>query len=257
MTKEQLFSILGDIEPQKKPKRPPWVALAACLALVVGIALRFWPQTPAPVPPAGDGPPSITVDGVQYMASSYVAISEECPEGFVYGGPSEWGDYYVNPEVPEWVYVYCEVRSSGQTDQTGTLIPTQPHMAYLRYVDAEIRGDDFVCCDGVLYRSLWSSTCWGDNPDMSPEAYDAVIQSYGPRIEGAAPAGFDRKGRAEFSGYDTVPTGTLSCNTGTPEILLSKDGQILLASTVWHTAPQDDGQTEHQGWNVYVPVQAG
>ena len=123
MTNKQLFEAIGEIEPTTAQKQPRhwlrWTALAACLLLVNGAAWLLRPQPEAPTTDAQSpevGPPAIVVDGRRYTVSPYVAVSEDCPEGYVYGGTSEFGDYYVNPAVPEWVYVHCEVRTNGQVD---------------------------------------------------------------------------------------------------------------------------------------------
>lgn len=260
MTKEQLFEAIGEVEPTAAQKAPRlwlrWAALAACLLLMIG---AVWLLLPRPEPPTTDaqspavGPPAIAVDGRRYTVSSYLAVSETLPEGYVYSGASEFGDYYVNPAVPEWIYVHCEIRTNGQVDEHNTLIPTEPHMAYLRYVDSRIRGDDYISVDGALYLSMWSAKDYGDDPDLTHEEYDAIVAKYGIRIEGAPPTSFVSAGTAEFTGYDTVPDIVLGCNTGTPEVLVSAaDPDIILASTSWHTAPTAEGEVEHHGWNVYV-----
>ncbi len=263
MTGKQLFEVIGALEPGDARSASGghwqrWAALAACLLVVAGAVWLLRPAAETPSADSsspGEGPPCIVVDGVSYTVSGYLAVEQSCPEGFSYGGSSEYGDYYVNPDNPAWVYVYCEVRTDGRLDESGTLIPTAPHMAYLRYVDSRICGDDYISVDGALYLSMWSAQSYGEDPDLTSAEYDAIQAQYGVRIEGEAPTGFVSAGTAVFTGYDTVPDLPLGCNTGTPEVLVSASAPgIVLASTVWYTAPTAAGEVEHHGWNVYVQV---
>ena len=79
MTNERLYEVLGDIhekhvkeaEEYRKTKRPVWLkwgAVAACLCLVVGLAIRMAVHQPAETPndTVHDEarPPSLTVNGV-------------------------------------------------------------------------------------------------------------------------------------------------------------------------------------------------
>ena len=153
-------------------------------------------------------------------------------------------EYYVNPDIPTWVYVYQEVYDN---------ITQQSSMKYVRYVDGRIRGKDYISCDGRLYVSMWSANYWGDSPDVTEERYEQVEAEYGIRMEGEAPANFVHLGKAEFTGYDTIPNLALGCNTESPEVYLNTgDETILLASTVWYTAPDANGEQRHEGYNVYI-----
>ena len=209
---------------------------------------------PAEKPADAAMPPSVTHEGVHYIISSRMALSESCPEGFVYGGESEFGGCYVNPNLPEWVYVHQEVSTSGRVDSSGTLERTEPHMAYVRYVDARIRGRDFVSIDDVVYISLWSARLYGSAPDISRESYDAAIQRWDVRVEaGQAPEDLQILGAAVFSGWDTIPEGKLTSNTGTENIAVLPDTEeVVFVSTEWHTAGDELGEMHHTGWNIYV-----
>ena len=256
----------------KAVKKRGWVkgaALAACLCLVIGVTALCWPAADSPhtvledptgangctgesVYPTEDGAPSLILNGTLYIVSPHQSFSMELSEGFVLAGEVEEGAfagtaYYTNPAVPEWVYLYqpCSVWNHQVREE---------QMAYVRYVDARIRGDDYVCYNGTLYISLWSADAWGDRPDVSRESYDRAEALYGPRLEGEAPVGFVSLGKAEFSGYDSIPAGGLSCNTGTPEVFADPDdGGVLLVATQWFTAAEEGGSTLHTGYDVYIP----
>lgn len=247
-----------------------WGAMAACLCLIVSfsaiISYRAKPEMPLrgeeSSTPGNALPPHIGVDGKTYIISSYLAMSKECPEGFVYAGKSAVGgmedcSYYINPEIPEWVYVYQEVSTDGTVDETGTLNRTEIHCEYVRYVDESIWGKDFVCYNGQLYISLWSASISGESPDVERELYDEIENTYGVRIKADSQEGFVSVGIAEFSGRDTVPKGKLSCNTDSVEVLVNPtDERVLLIPTEWYTAPQgENGETKHSGYNVYVRME--
>lgn len=254
MKREELFDVLGDISPEyvaeaaQKPRTGwgGWAALAACLCLVALAAA--WPVMGASTPQtpeaeAADGAPSAVVEDVTYIISPYLEHSDSLPAGFAYGGScrvagQEW-DYYTSEAQPLWLYVYQEVYDN---------VAQQSEMRYVRYVHSRIRGVDYISWEGRLYVSMWSA-----DGSLSDTRFDQVRQQYGIRIEGEAPAGFASLGRAEFTGHDTLPTAPLGCNTGSPEVwCCAVDESILLASTDWYTAPDENGEQHHTGYNVYV-----
>ncbi len=250
---------------QSKRRRPwlKWGALAAaCLCVTAAVCLprlrhpvpeQPTVQTPDDTAEPGVGPSSLTVNGNSYIISSYLAVSTELPEGFTQAGTADVGGYedrpyYTNPDVPEWVYVYQEVRADGTVDATGTLNRTEPHDAYVRFVDERLRGKDLVCHDGEYYISLWSAHSYGEHPDVTSEYYEAMKNAYDLRIEGSAPEGFVSVGTAVFTGHDTIPREALSSNQGADEIYANPDvPEVLLVSTRWSSA---SGQ--HTGFNVYI-----
>lgn len=249
----------GDPQKRKRPAWVKWGALAACLCvlLILPVFLAHPVETPQK-PESGDGPPSLVVEGIVFYISPHFALSQELPTGFSYAGEADVGgfencSYYVNPDMPEWVYVYQEVLTDGTVDSTGSLTRTEPHHAYVRYVDERLRGKDLVSYHGSYYISLWSAQCYGDQPDVNAEYYDSMETRYGIRIKGDAPESFSHVGTAEFSGYDTIPSGTLSSNQGTHEIYFdANEPDVLLVSTSWYTAPDENGETRHEGFNVYI-----
>ena len=248
---------------KKKPVWLKWGAIAACLCLVVSIAIPVLfqqsPDTPHDTMDPSDGPSSLVVNGVSYLISPHLAVSNDLPDGFVHAGEASVGGfencpYYTNPDMPEWVYVYHEVSTDGKVDATGTLNRTEPHNAYVRYVDERLRGKDLVCYNGEYYISMWSAQDYGSAPDVSHEYYDKMENTYGIRIEGDAPAGFASVGIAEFSGNDTIPRGMLVSNAGAYEVYANPgDPDVVLVATTWVTAPVgENGETNHSGFNVYI-----
>ena len=248
---------------KKKPAWLKWGAIAACLCLVVSIAIPVLfqqsPDTPHDTMDPSDGPSSLVVNGVSYLISSHLAVSNDLPDGFVHAGEASVGGfencpYYTNPDMLEWVYVYHEVSTDGKVDATGTLNRTEPHNAYVRYVDERLRGKDLVCYNGEYYISMWSAQDYGSTPDVSHEYYDKMESTYGVRIEGDAPDGFISVGIAEFSGNDTIPRGALASNEGTYEVYANPSNpDVVLVATKWHTAPVgENGETSHSGFNVYI-----
>ena len=186
--------------------------------------------------------PQVEVDGTTYLVSAYLWGENQLPEGFTSAGTLPDGEfagaeYYTSPDDPLWVYVKHEDK-------------------YQRYVDQAIRGKDYICYNDQLYISLWSSNYYGDPPDMSQEEFEAAKAVYGIRIEADSVPGYESVGMAEFSGYETVPTGALSCNTLPEEVYANpNEPEFLLFPTVWYThTDQEEEETRHTGFNVYVLV---
>ena len=165
---------------------------------------------------------AVYVNGKNYVISYYVEEEEKLPEGFEYTGNVESGiyegcEYYINENEPYWIYVKSWVGVAEESEK-----------AYYRFVDSEIYGKDYLCVNGVLYCS--SGTRMGDD----------------------LPKGFTSAGRAEFSGYDTVPEGTLSSNTGSEEVFVDEnDDSTVLVRTTWFGA----GNERVKGLKVYIKVE--
>lgn len=276
MKNEKLLQAIGNIDDElvygavndtkKKKKNNVWIklgAMAACLCLVAAVAiptmLYHQPESPNDMIDLGNGPASLVVNCTNYIISSHMAVTDELPAGFTKAGEAavagfEPCPYFTNPDVPEWVYVYQEVLTDGTVDATGTLNRTEPHDAYVRYVDERIRGKDIVCYNGNYYISMWSADVDGNYPDVSSEYYNTMESAYGIRIEGNVLDGFVSAGVAEFLGYDTIPSGMLTSNESASEIYANSDNQeVILVSTEWYTAPiGENGETNHSGYNVYI-----
>ena len=248
---------------QKRHGWGKWMAVAACLCLMI-VAIPFFTQEPSTpkdgIGPESEGPPHIVIDNRKFFVSAHLSVSHELPEGFVAAGNIdvvggfENCPYYLNPDIPEWVYVYHEVRTDGNVDETGTLINTPPHNAYARYVDERLRNKDLACYNGNYYVSMWNAEYYGDNPDVTKEYYDKIYSQYENRIEGTAPNGFEFAGMAVFTGDDTIPKGWLAHNEEEADIYYKPDDpSVILVETHWFTAaPGENGQTRHDGYDVYI-----
>ena len=250
-------------EKPKKRRTIKWIsAIAACVCIlaVIPIINSEPPETPRyETEDPGEMAPNITSsDGIKFFISPHIVVFDELPEGFEYAGKANAGGfenvpYYTNPDVPEWIYVYHEVNTDGKIDSTGTLIPTEPHNAYVRYVDVRIRGADLIFIDGNYYISMWSAKSYGDYPDVSAEYYDRIENTYGIRVSGEVPEGFSFLGTTVFSGYDTVPKENLHCNCGNFDVYANPDEpEVILVSTQWHTAESDKNGTINKGFDVYI-----
>jgi len=267
----------ADAKPTgKKRSWHKWAAAAACLCLMIA-AIPFFVQAPStPLDGAGTegwGPPHIVLDGRKFFISAHLSVSNELPDGFAAAGTTdvvggfencpyylnpdvpEWIYVYHDPDVPEWIYVYHEVRTNGRVDETGTLISTPPYKAYARYVDERLRDKDLVCYNGNYYISMWSVSYSGDCPDVTEEYHDEMYSRYGRRMEGPVPDGFAFAGTAVSTGDDTIPEGRLAHNAGEAEVYYSTDDpDVVLVKTHWFTAPVEEngGEIRHDGFNVYI-----
>nr|WP_276857480.1 hypothetical protein [Intestinimonas timonensis] len=279
MNRERLYRAIGDIDMKwvaeserpgkKKRARARWGALAACLCLLAAApfllqALNTF-QLPLFSAGGGSGPPNITIDGRTFCVSSHVSVSAELPDGFALAGETAVADsglgdcpYYLNPDIPEWVYVYHEVTTDGTLDALGHLKRTEPHDAYVRYVDQRLRGKDLLCCQGDLYISMWSADYYGEDPDVSEAYYNEMEERFGLRIEGDAPDSFVSVGIAAFSGDDTIPSGTLSSNQGQAEVYCSpNEPDVALVRTHWFTSTEEEGrEIRHEGFDVFIRYDA-
>ena len=246
---------------KKKPMWLKWGAIAACLCLVTALAVFRHPaESPDAAGDEGCGLPSLTVNGTQYLFSTYDSHSYELPGGFSYAGTADVAEvgecpYYINPNIPEWVYVYQKIYSSDVIiDESGNASPASFRYVYARYVDVQLHGRDLVCCNGKYYISMWSAQYYGDFPDVSSEYYDKMRDTYGIRIEGDAPDGFVSAGIAEFSGNDTIPRGELVSNVGTHEVYVNPaEPDTVLVPTYWYTHTKEESkETRHDGYNIYI-----
>lgn len=246
MNSEKLLSAIGNlndelVENAKRVHRnyKVLISIAACLCILIALPFFFAPEEPE----AMGGPPSIEVDGQTYIISPHIAVSENIPQGFFKGGKGEIDGteytYYISSQTPYFVYVYQEINTNGEVDSTGTLIPTKPHYAYVRYVRSDIRGKDLIMVNGTLYASVWS---YSTNTSLSP------------RTE-TLPDGFEYYGETAFCGYDTIPARELESNSGKAQVYISETKpSTVLVSTSWYTATKEEGkQTKHYGYNVYIP----
>lgn len=245
----------AEAAPAGRPRRVVRWAAAACVCAAVLAAALLLPRPDAEQGSAPmEGAPFVTVDGQDFIISPHLtAVSVQCPAGFSEAGVLESGEmagcaYALDPARPEWVYVRQQTTLDGTIDSSGTANTTEPHMAWVRYVDARLRGRQLICRDGVLYISLWSA----DALQGEAEESDAA-RRFGVRIEAETVEGFVSLGRADFSGDDTVPSGALCSNE--PELEVWADParpELLLASATWYTAGDSAGERRHTGFDVYA-----
>ena len=258
MTKEQLFTLIGEAEEEHirdaaegKKRKGAWVkwsALAACLALVVGVVL--WQ-----VLPMEQGiPPIVPYNGVEYMESGYASYREalsELPEGYTLAGTTVMGQqgecpFYANPDEPLWVYVYCTVYSTNSYEP--------PKMGYLRFVDVRLRSAQMISYEGRLYIGMMTANLWSrENNDVEQELYDALEAEYNLAFEGEAPEGFACLGEVEYTGPDTLPSGALAGNIKATVWAHPDRPELLLKETYWHSfTEQETQETRHHGFEVFA-----
>lgn len=246
--------------------------MAACMCVVIGCVIFFGNNSPKT--PEGsvsekhyqdgctDIMSHIDINGKSYYPGANITVKNELPEGFDYAGEADLGwdkpcKYYINTDAPECIYVYQEVTTNGKTDASNTMINTEPHFAYLRYVDIRLRGKSIVKYNSSYYISMWSADDYSDTPDVTEEYYNSVFNIYDVRIEGEAPEGFEFVGKTDFSGDETVPKDNMTSNKGKLDLFADPDNpDIILLSTEWYThTSTEKKETLHKGFDVYIKYQ--
>lgn len=153
--------------------------------------------------------PSVEVEGTTYLISSVFEGASECPEGFAYAGETavsgsdDLKSYYVNPERPEWVYVYQECYNQRTQE---------PYMGYVCYIEAVLRGLTLLRYQGEVYVFLADTYELPRQTKVAPSdqaRYDAI--PYGSILR-EVPEGFQPVGKTVFDGYNSVPTSELGSN---------------------------------------------
>ncbi len=101
---------------------------------------------------------------------------------------------------------------------------------------------------------MWNAEYFGEEPDVTREYYDEMDLLLGARIEGAVSDGFVLAGTADFTGYDTVPTGALASNAESAAVYYDPDAPAaIFAQMHWYTATaEENGETQHNGYDVYI-----
>lgn len=167
--------------------------------------------------------PSVEVKGTTYVITSVFEGASECPEGFAYAGEiavsgsDTLKPYYINPERPEWVYVYQECRG---------------HMGYVRYVEEVLRwvtllryqGEVYIFLNDTYYLPYQTEVAPSDQARYDAVPYDSVLQEL--------PEGFQPVGKTVFDERDLVPTSELGCNRLPGQQVLAdpEEPDILLLS---------------------------
>ena len=171
--------------------------------------------------------PSVEVKGTTYVITSVFEGVSECPEGFAHAGEiavsgsDTLKPYYINPDRPEWVYIYQECRDR-QTQE--------PYMGYVRYVEEILLWATLLRYQGEVYIFLNDTYYLPDQTEVSPSdqtrydavPYDSVLQEL--------PEGFQPVGETVFDGDDLVPTSEFGCNRlpGQQVLVDPKEPDILL-----------------------------
>lgn len=263
MKAEKLFQAIGGADDEllerseEKVKKVAWLKWgisAACLVAVAFAAVILL-NTRDSDTVSHDGPPEIMVNDTTYiMSSSYTAVSA-CPDGFEYNGTIDAGNtedayligcnYYVNNEVPEWIYVYCEVWDSQNNAST----------AYVRFVAKDIRNNDFIRYNDRIYVSMWGD--WFSKDDSHRAEYDKMQERYGIRIETDIPEDGVLAGKAHFEKTDRIPKiqlGVDDADYDNAEVYANPDDdQVLYVGTSWYTATKEEGgETLHTGYDIFI-----
>lgn len=171
--------------------------------------------------------PSVEVKGTTYVITSVFEGASECPEGFAYAGEiavsgsDTLKPYYINPDRPEWVYIYQECR--GQQTQ-------EPYMGYVRYVEEVLRWVTLLRYQGEVYIFLNDTYYLPDQTEVAPSdqaRYDAVPYD---SVLRELPEGFQPVGKTVLDECDLVPTSELGCNRLPGQQVLAdpKEPDILL-----------------------------
>lgn len=171
--------------------------------------------------------PSVEVDGITYLISSVFEGTEECPEGFSYAGEitvsgsDDLKPYYINPEHPEWVYIYQECYNQRTQE---------PYMGYVCYIEAVLRGLTLLRYQGDVYVFLNDTYYLPYQTEVAPSdqaRYDAV--PYGS-VLWKLPEGFQPVGKTVLDGYNLVPTSELGSNKLSGQLVLAnpEEPDILL-----------------------------
>ena len=171
--------------------------------------------------------PSVEVKGTTYVITSVFEGVSECPEGFAHAGEiavsgsDTLKPYYINPDRPEWVYIYQECR--GQQTQ-------EPYMGYVRYVEEVLRwvtllryqGEVYIFLNDTYYLPYQTEVDPSDQARYDAVPYDSVLQEL--------PEGFQPVGETVFDGDDLVPTSEFGCNRlpGQQVLVDPKEPDILL-----------------------------
>ena len=206
--------MIGTEKKTAPPHKALW-AIAVILALIALIALIVPRLRPDEDDSTGEGN-YFELNGRIYCGSGRIGdLTFEIPEGFSFAGYiSPFGQeeaYYTNPEKPHLIYIARTVTSNGELDATGTAIRTDPHPGYVLYVEDGLYLRDLISYNGQLYVSMLSAVDYTDDPDVRREFYARISETYGVNVA-TLPEGFASVGTADFSGFYTIPTGSLSFN---------------------------------------------
>ena len=257
MTKEQLFTLIGEAEDahvrdaaerKKKGAWVKWSALAACLALVVGVVLTQM-RSEEPERNSEADTPAVEWEGRTYVVSAWPAAHSKLPEGCVYVGTVNEEvqgecDLYADPADPLRIYVHMRIYQSTGESRIG----------YLRYVDEHLRGKHFIRYNGQLYIRLVHARTYGEPPyDVDKALKEQVERDYGVVTTDTLPEGFVSVGEPVFTGYDTLPAEELSSNERVTDVLANPDvPEVILTPYTWYSAGDGNGEMRHDDYMVFA-----
>ncbi len=134
----------------------------------------------------------VVINGTTYFQSAHQIAFEKCPNGFEYGGVVESGiaeghSCYINPQMPEWIYIAQDAKRIGTVDNF--------YLGFVRYVDESIRGKDLINYNGMIYVSMFSA----EYPFVVDKTlYDEIENTYGRIVEDSKIDGFFPVGITAF-----------------------------------------------------------
>jgi len=277
MKEEKLFQAVGSADEKllarsEKKVKVHWVkwgALAAGIILIVSAASYLLVNylNPANTNTAG-GPANITVNSATYYNSWH--SEQTCPNGFEYAGIIDTanGDgsamvlncqYYVNAEIPNWIYVYTNLMSGFP--QSNIEIINESDMTYVRFVTTEALYKRCISYNGQLYQSMWTYFAAEENSDSISTAYKDLESRYGTRTE-TIPEVCVLAGSAHLEEEDRIPKTELGVNfkeyDHSDVYTNPNDSQVLYVGTSWHTATEEEKvNTLHNGYDVFVIYSPG
>lgn len=210
-----------------------------------------------------NGPTNITVNSATYYNSWN--SEQTCPDGFEYAGiiNSASGDagamvlnckYYINAEIPKWIYVYTNLMSGFP--ESNIMSVDKNDMTYVRFVTAETLYKRCIFYNGQLYQSMSSYVAAEENTDSLWSAFHDLESRYGTCVE-TIPEDCILVGNAHVEELHRIPQTALGVNFSDYENSFvyadPDDSQVLYVSTSWHTATDEEKvDTLHNGYDVFV-----
>ena len=277
---EKLFHAVGSADeklPAKSEKKVKvhWVKWCSIVAGIILIACAgsylLGNYMNSNVENIANGPLHITVNSVNYNFSWH--SEQECPDGFEYAGTinSAIGGassmvlnckYYVNAEIPSWIYVYTNLMS-GFPELVGNDVPDSTTtnangkvMTYVRFVAAEALYKRCIFYNGQLYQSMWSYMAGKENDESLLSAFKDLESRYGIQTE-TIPEVCVLAGSAHLEEEDRIPKTELGVNfkeyDHSAVYTNPNDSKVLYVGTSWHTATEAEKvDTLHNGYDVFV-----
>lgn len=272
MKEEKLFHAVGSAdekllvrsEEKVKVHWVKWGSIAAGIILIACAAsYLIINNMNATNTNTANGPTNITVNSVTYYNSWN--SEQTCPDGFEYAGiiNSASGDagamvlnckYYVNAEIPKWIYVYTNLMSGFP--ESNIMSVNKNDMTYVRFVTAETLYKRCIFYNGQLYQSMWTYVAAEDNSDSLWSAFNELESRYGTQIE-KIPEDCVLAGSAHLEELARIPQTELGVNFAVYDKAAvyadPNDSQVLYVSTSWYTATDEEKvETLHNGYDVFI-----